>query len=102
MLVEGGIIRQVPLTEYSERMSMNSIKLAHNACPLILFKRMVYILKHNYKRLRFASMIFLVCVQIDKPMAIVGTSLGGAVAIDFAVAHPEAVSKLILFAPQVR
>lgn len=34
-------------------------------------------------------------------MAVVGTSLGGAVAIDFAVAHPEAVDKLVLFAPQV-
>jgi pimeloyl-ACP methyl ester carboxylesterase len=31
----------------------------------------------------------------------VGTSLGGAVAIDFALAHPEAVEKLVLFAPQV-
>lgn len=41
-------------------------------------------------------------MQIGRPMAIVGTSLGGAVAIDFAVAHPEAVDKLVLFAPQVR
>lgn len=41
-------------------------------------------------------------MQIKKPMAIVGTSLGGAVAIDFANAYPEAVKKLILFAPQVQ
>ena len=40
-------------------------------------------------------------MQIGRPMAIVGTSLGGAVAIDFAVAHPEAVAKLVLLAPQV-
>lgn len=40
-------------------------------------------------------------VQIGRPMAVVGTSLGGAVAIDFAAAHPEAVDKLVLFAPQV-
>ena len=35
--------------------------------------------------------------QLDaEPLILVGTSLGGAVAIDFAAAHPEAVSSLIL------
>uniref|UniRef100_A0A7C9CL74 AB hydrolase-1 domain-containing protein n=1 Tax=Opuntia streptacantha TaxID=393608 RepID=A0A7C9CL74_OPUST len=33
---------------------------------------------------------------IDRPMILVGPSLGAAVAIDFAVNHPEAVSKLVL------
>ncbi|OWM89472.1 hypothetical protein CDL15_Pgr024220 [Punica granatum] len=33
---------------------------------------------------------------IKKPMILVGPSLGAAVAIDFAVAHPEAVEKLVL------
>ncbi|KAG2706974.1 hypothetical protein I3760_05G127100 [Carya illinoinensis] len=33
---------------------------------------------------------------IKKPMILVGPSLGAAVAIDFAVNHPEAVEKLIL------
>ncbi|XP_057531072.1 alpha/beta hydrolase domain-containing protein VTE7 [Amaranthus tricolor] len=33
---------------------------------------------------------------IKRPMILVGPSLGAAVAIDFAVNHPEAVSKLIL------
>ena len=31
-----------------------------------------------------------------KPVQLVGTSMGGAVAIDFARAHPEAVSRLVL------
>ncbi|KAL9262584.1 Alpha/beta hydrolase domain-containing protein [Drosera capensis] len=33
---------------------------------------------------------------IKRPMILVGSSLGSAVAIDFAVNHPEAVSKIIL------
>jgi pimeloyl-ACP methyl ester carboxylesterase len=33
---------------------------------------------------------------INRPMVIVGASMGGATAIDFALAHPEAVAKLIL------
>ncbi|MCO5606169.1 hypothetical protein L7F22_060356 [Adiantum nelumboides] len=33
---------------------------------------------------------------INRPMVLVGASLGGAVAIDFTLAHPEAVSKLVL------
>eukprot|EP00262_Sarcandra_glabra_P003525 TRINITY_DN14263_c0_g1_i1.p1 TRINITY_DN14263_c0_g1~~TRINITY_DN14263_c0_g1_i1.p1 ORF type:complete len:368 (+),score=36.70 TRINITY_DN14263_c0_g1_i1:83-1105(+) len=33
---------------------------------------------------------------IKKPMILVGPSLGAAVAVDFAVNHPEAVSKLVL------
>ena len=41
-------------------------------------------------------------VQIGRPVAVVGTSLGGAVAIDFANAHPEAVGQLVLLAPQVQ
>ena len=32
----------------------------------------------------------------------VGTSLGGAVAVDFALAHPDAVERLVLLAPQVQ
>ena len=35
-------------------------------------------------------------VQIKEPMTLLGTSLGGAVALDFALAHPEAVSNLVL------
>lgn len=33
---------------------------------------------------------------INRPMVLVGASLGGAAAIDFTLAHPEAVSKLVL------
>ena len=35
-------------------------------------------------------------LQIGQPMAVLGTSIGGAVAIDFALHHPEAVVKLCL------
>ncbi|KAL8161448.1 hypothetical protein V2J09_012937 [Rumex salicifolius] len=38
---------------------------------------------------------------IKRPMVIVGSSLGAAVAIDFAVNHPEAVSKLIFICGSV-
>ncbi len=34
-------------------------------------------------------------------MAVMGFSLGGAIAMDFALEHPEAVEKLVLLAPQV-
>lgn len=34
-------------------------------------------------------------------MVLLGTSLGATIAIDFAIAHPEAVSKLVLLCPQV-
>jgi pimeloyl-ACP methyl ester carboxylesterase len=34
--------------------------------------------------------------MIQRPMVIVGASMGGATAIDFALNHPEAVAKLIL------
>jgi len=34
--------------------------------------------------------------QIDQPMILLGASMGGAVAIDFTLSHPEAVAKLIL------
>lgn len=37
---------------------------------------------------------------LKKPMILVGASLGGATAIDFCVAHPEAVSKLVLIDAQ--
>lgn len=37
---------------------------------------------------------------LKKPMVLVGASLGGAAAIDFALAHPEAVSKLVLINAQ--
>ena len=40
-------------------------------------------------------------MQIKKPMVVAGVSLGGAVALDFAVSHPEAVSKLVLVDAQV-
>lgn len=33
---------------------------------------------------------------VKRPMVLVGPSLGGAAAVDFAVAHPEAVAKLVL------
>lgn len=33
---------------------------------------------------------------IDQPVILVGTSMGGAVAIDFALTYPEAVSQLVL------
>jgi pimeloyl-ACP methyl ester carboxylesterase len=34
--------------------------------------------------------------QIGRPVAIVGASMGGVVAMDFAVAHPEAVAQVVL------
>lgn len=34
--------------------------------------------------------------MIQRPMVIVGASMGGATAIDFTLAHPEAVAKLVL------
>jgi pimeloyl-ACP methyl ester carboxylesterase len=34
-------------------------------------------------------------------MALVGASLGGAIALDFALAYPEAVEKLVLIDAQV-
>jgi pimeloyl-ACP methyl ester carboxylesterase len=33
---------------------------------------------------------------VQRPMVVVGASMGGATAIDFALAHPEAVAKLVL------
>uniref|UniRef100_A0A7S4GHZ0 AB hydrolase-1 domain-containing protein n=1 Tax=Eutreptiella gymnastica TaxID=73025 RepID=A0A7S4GHZ0_9EUGL len=36
----------------------------------------------------------------SQPMILVGASIGGAMAIDFALEHPEAVEKLVLVAPQ--
>ncbi len=35
-----------------------------------------------------------------RPMVLLGTSLGGAIAVDFALAHPEAVAALVLSSPQ--
>eukprot|EP00250_Pteridium_aquilinum_P033308 c5429_g1_i1 orf=95-1186(+) len=37
---------------------------------------------------------------VRRPMVLVGASLGGAAAIDFTLAHPEAVSKLVLLNAQ--
>ncbi|KAL2612992.1 hypothetical protein R1flu_024684 [Riccia fluitans] len=37
---------------------------------------------------------------IRKPVVLVGASLGGSIAIDFAVAHPDAVEKLVLIDAQ--
>ena len=34
--------------------------------------------------------------QIGRPVALLGASLGGATAIDFAAAHPDAVAKVVL------
>lgn len=39
--------------------------------------------------------------HIGRPMALVGGSLGGAMALDFALAYPEAVEKLVLIDAQV-
>lgn len=39
--------------------------------------------------------------HIGRPMALVGGSLGGAIAMDFALAYPEAVEKLVLIDAQV-
>ena len=38
--------------------------------------------------------------QVRRPMVLLGTSLGGAMAVDFALAHPEAVAALVLASPQ--
>lgn len=38
--------------------------------------------------------------HVKRPMVLVGPSLGGAAAIDLAVAHPEAVAKLVLVSAQ--
>lgn len=40
--------------------------------------------------------------HIQRPMALVGGSLGGAIALDFALAYPEAVEKLVLIDAQVK
>lgn len=39
--------------------------------------------------------------HISRPMALVGGSLGGAMALDFALAYPDAVEKLVLIDAQV-
>lgn len=39
--------------------------------------------------------------QIGRPAVVVGTSIGGATALDFALNHPEDVSALILIDAQV-
>ena len=39
-------------------------------------------------------------VQVRRPMLLLGTSLGSAAAVDFALAHPEAVAALVLASPQ--
>ncbi|KAK9834838.1 hypothetical protein WJX81_002724 [Elliptochloris bilobata] len=38
--------------------------------------------------------------KVRRPMVLLGTSLGGAIAVDFALAHPEAVAALVLASPQ--
>ena len=40
------------------------------------------------------------CVQVRDPMVLLGTSLGGTIALDFALAHPEAVERLVLLDAQ--
>ena len=41
-------------------------------------------------------MLRMLCWQVKRPMVLLGTSLGGTIALDFALAHPDAVAKLIL------
>jgi pimeloyl-ACP methyl ester carboxylesterase len=38
--------------------------------------------------------------HIQRPMVLVGSSLGGAIALDFALEYPEAVEKLVLIDAQ--
>jgi len=44
---------------------------------------------------------FWVHVLKERPMVLVGASLGGAAAVDFAHTYPEAVKKLVLIDAQV-
>lgn len=39
-------------------------------------------------------------MQVRRPMLLLGASLGSAMAVDFALAHPEAVAALVLVSPQ--
>jgi len=38
--------------------------------------------------------------KVGRPMTLLGASLGGAIALDFALAHPDAVARLVLVDPQ--
>lgn len=40
-------------------------------------------------------------MQVQRPMVLVGMSLGSAVAVHFAMRHPEAVAGLVMAGPQV-
>ena len=43
----------------------------------------------------------LCLVQVQRPMVLCGVSLGSAIAVQFALQHPEAVAGLVLSSPQV-
>ena len=40
--------------------------------------------------------------QVRQPAVVVGTSIGGTIALDFALSHPEDVAALVLIDAQVR
>ncbi|GAX80740.1 hypothetical protein CEUSTIGMA_g8175.t1 [Chlamydomonas eustigma] len=41
------------------------------------------------------------CVGEERPVVLLGASIGGAVAMDFALAYPEKIKKLVLLDPQI-
>lgn len=47
-----------------------------------------------------ASVVRAHTAQVRRPMLLLGASLGSAAAVDFALAHPEAVAALVLVSPQ--
>jgi pimeloyl-ACP methyl ester carboxylesterase len=50
----------------------------------------------NHDYINNAHFWLVYAVQIKRPMIVVGTSLGGAIAMDFALEYPQAVKKLVL------
>ncbi len=49
-----------------------------------------------------AEIRYCMGVQIGRPAVVVGTSIGGATALDFALTHPEDVAALVLIDAQVK